>query len=226
VEGFFSSSLEGIPGQFDLISLVHVIEHIPGPTGFLRSLAERLKHGGLLLLEVPDCRTNSFMLMVADHCSHFSSSMLACVAARAGFTPLEATSQWVPKEISVVSRLTKAAPELPPASATDQEEVFQGWATLQRILAQSEGIQRRPDFGIFGTSIAATWLDTQLRQAAKYFVDEDPHRVGKQHFGRPILAPAQVPKGGCLFVALPAPIAGSIVARLKATRPDLELVSP
>ena len=228
VESHFTCPLAEIPGSFDVISLIHVIEHIPSPQAFLQTLAAKLKPGGLLLLEVPDCRQNFFMLMVADHCSHFSADMLGKVAAAADYEVLHAVDAWVPKEVTVVARrladLRIAGPG--PAPKQESEQVFSGWKTLQRMLAQIAPLQSAKQFGIFGTSIAATWLDAQTRQVAKFFVDEDPNRIGKQHFSRPIVAAASIPDGAKVFLALPPVIAGRVVARLRAARPNVEFSTP
>lgn len=43
------------PARFDLVSLSHVLEHLPDPVGMLRQIrAELLSEDGLLLLEVPN----------------------------------------------------------------------------------------------------------------------------------------------------------------------------
>src|SRR5690349_19935409 len=48
VQAFYAGPIERIDRQFDVISMNHVIEHIPGPGGFLRSLTKKLKPGGLI----------------------------------------------------------------------------------------------------------------------------------------------------------------------------------
>ncbi len=227
VERLLTGPLAGLPTGFDLISLVHVLEHVPGPQALLRDLAGHLNPGGRLLVEVPDCRQNPFILMVADHCSHFSLGMLRRVVAGAGYKLLHATETWVPKEITLVAQLTpglSAASEGPCLGESDQ--VLTGWATLQAIVNQVALLAAQPGFGIFGTSIAATWLDAQTGGRAQFFVDEDPHRVGQEHLGRPILAPATVPAEAKVYLALPPALATRVAQRLRAARPSVELVSP
>jgi len=218
VERLYTGAIESLPGSFDLISLVHVIEHIPGPGNFLQALAAKLKPGGLLLIEVPNCEANPFILMVADHCSHFSVGTLARIASDAGFTVLEATSQWVPKEISLVARWTAGGAAVQPSTADapgqEQSQVLAGWEFLKGVAAQARHVSEQGNFGIFGTSIAATWLDAQLGGKTSYFVDEDPDRIGRQHLGRMILAPKDIPSGGHLFIPLPVALAGQVAARI------------
>lgn len=228
VERLFTDPIEKISGSFDVISLVHVIEHIPCPSTFLSALAGKLNPGGLLLLEVPDCRENFFMLVVTDHCSHFSTGMLANVAAAAGYEVLQATNSWVPKEISVVARRSPLSRPADPRSAPLQEaeQVLGGWRTLQRILAQVEPLARSQEFGVFGTAIAATWLEAQTGQKVKFFVDEDRNRIGNQHLGKPILSVAGIPEGASVYIALPPAIAKSVGERLRAAKPSVHFFSP
>jgi trans-aconitate methyltransferase len=228
VERLFTDPIENISGSFDVISLVHVLEHIPCPRAFLSVLANKLNPGGLLLLEVPDCRENFFMLVVADHCSHFSTGMLANVAAAAGYEVLQATNAWVPKEISVVARRSLVSVSAKPKSAPLQEadQVISGWGTLQQILAQVEPLTHRQEFGVFGTAIAATWLEAQTGHAVKFFVDEDRNRIGKQHLGKPILSVTEIPEGASVYIALPPVLARSVGERLRAAKPNIHFCSP
>jgi hypothetical protein len=69
-------------------------------------------------------------------------------------------------------------------------------------------------FGIFGTSIAATWLANYLGDRVKYFVDEDPSRIGRIFMGKPVLAPDSVPDSSTVFIALAPKLASAISERL------------
>jgi len=46
--------VEELEGRFDLITAMEVIEHVLAPQAFLRSLADRLAPGGLLILSTPN----------------------------------------------------------------------------------------------------------------------------------------------------------------------------
>ena len=104
--------------------------------------------------------------------------------------------------------------------------MYAGGNELARILNRVTPLLERPQFGLFGTAIAATWLDAQTGNRARFFVDEDPNRTGKTHFGRPILAPKDLPRGATVFVALPEVLSGPISQRLRGLGLDLEVVVP
>jgi hypothetical protein len=64
-------------------------------------------------------------------------------------------------------------------------------------------------FGIFGTSIAGTWLYGELGDRTSFFVDEDPARAGKAHLGVRIIAPPNVPANGWFLLRCHNPWPGT-----------------
>jgi 2-polyprenyl-6-hydroxyphenyl methylase / 3-demethylubiquinone-9 3-methyltransferase len=56
--------VETIGGTFDLITAMEVIEHVADPATFLRSLADRLAPGGLLILSTPNRTAWSRLLTI------------------------------------------------------------------------------------------------------------------------------------------------------------------
>lgn len=227
-EKLYTGSIKDIPGTFDLISTIHVLEHIADPRPFLADIRAKLNPGGLLLVEVPDCLRNPYMILIADHCSHFSASVLAQSVANNGFEVLFGEANCVPKEITLVARKSSQSAEsvVPQQKlASESAEVFAGFEFLQRVARTAGPLTSKPQFGIFGSSIAAVWLNAQLNGAAQFFVDEDPNRIGRSLMDKPIIAPAQIPDGATIFVALPSVIAEKVIPRLKLPGKNVEIVS-
>lgn len=220
-----------IPGPFDLVSLVHVLEHIPQPVEFLKSLLPKLSASGLLLVEVPNCAENPFMFLVADHATHFFPAHLRTAIERAGFEIVVLATDWIAKEITAVARLGAASKVRMPQAPDEggMEEVSARLSWLQRLASTCRYLAKgKRTFGIFGTSIAATWLFAELNGVPQFFVDEDPNRIGQEHLGRPIYGPPSAPQGGQIVLALPPAMARAIARRLEpiAQARQIEWVLP
>jgi SAM-dependent methyltransferase len=217
---------ETVPGSFDVITMIHVLEHILDPIGVLTTLRGKLAPGGLLLIEVPHHPANPFELLIADHRTHFTVHSMTRALVAAGFEIVSLADDLIPKELSVVARAASVALSAPPpADVTAVRLQIAGslkWlgSTANRLRALgSDG-----PVGLFGTSIAGTWLAAEAGDRVAFFVDEDPARVGRMYLGRPVHSPTDVPPGSRVFVGLPPVVARSICARL--AQPCAEFISP
>ena len=160
-------------------------------------------------MELPHHVANPFELLIADHCTHFAAATAAALLERAGLEIVSVAENWVPKELTLVAR----KPAAPAESAGTSPAAFPaaavapgyrarlpaialasgsaGWARFQ---AWPASWRRSREIGLFGTSIAATWLFAELEGAVGFFVDEDPQRIGKSWQGRPVYHPPQIPQ--------------------------------
>lgn len=212
VEKLHTEPLSDLPVGFDLISLIHVLEHIENPISFLRELRAKLLADGLLFVELPSYESNPFELLIVDHATHYSLERARWVMGQAGFSALVSSDAWVSKEISLLGHLGKfgsfALNDFP-----DGAEAAISW--LQFVAQEAHRARSEAgSFGIFGTSIAATWLTAELGSSPDFFVDEDINRIGRTHLGSPICAPWEVPPDSVVFVAQPEPVARRICDRL------------
>ena len=201
--------------QFDLITLIHSLEHFPDPLVMLRELREKIASGGRLFVQVNNAERTPFDLVVADHLCHFTPRSLAHIVARAGFGVETTRTDWVNKEISLLAMAVPgpSQPDLSdPRAAVAKVEADVAW--LNGMLAHARSAANGGRFGIFGTSVAATWLAGGLGDAVSFFIDEDPARHGRQHLGRPILKPDQIPPGAVVYLAFVQEVAEAIRRRL------------
>lgn len=227
VEALFTCALDLVPGAFDVITLVHVLEHIPSPIVFLTMILGKLHPNGILFVEVPNHLENPFELLIADHASHFSRRSLAEVISRSGFDVTFQSDSWVKKELTVIAM---KSPEMKtadsPSPKFDAKNVvgLRNW--LAGTVAEARAAAGDRSFGLFGTSIAATWLFHELKSLVDFFVDEDPLRSGMSHLGKRIYRPGEAPAGSHLFIALPTPLAREIATRLQPLPLRLHLPPP
>lgn len=222
VEGF-ASSLDAFAGQkFDVIVMSHVLEHIPNPAAYLRHLRDYMNPGALLFIAVPDIRQNPIDLFVIDHCTHFDEIQLYKTFSDGAMSVQSLRGDLLGKELVVLARLQGEPVASPQLFIQPLETLATNYLTLCLSLLQ-HARELRPQFGSFaimGTSTAAAWLSGGLNMNVDFFVDEDPQRIGKQAFGKPIMSLANVPTGSCVFIPMAREKARQIIDR--AGRKDVE----
>lgn len=216
--------IDEIDNEFDLITLIHSLEHVLDPVEILEKLSTRLSPDGHLFVEVPDCGANPYDLVIADHLLHFTLSSLGRTADRAGLDTVALTNEILPKELTWVGRVQDAA-----AAPKARHDTIESGSVLENLEQQLEWLleqqkqalelaERSDNFGIFGTSISGTWLFGALSDKVRFFVDEDKNRCDREHMGRPVLAPSNVPQGADVYVPLIPKISRSVVDRLSSER--------
>ena len=221
VTGLHVGPIESLDNCFDMIVMIHALEHIPSPIQYLQSLLKYLKPGGLLFIEAPDMETSPFDILITDHCTHFNANILHEVVAAAKFCTLVLKADLIPKELSLLAQYTvkdnvhigRRSDCLIKKQAYDKgyKVVSAHIAWLRKLLKQGQGVVGT--VGIFGTSISATWLASSLGEKITFFVDEDRNRIGRNHLARPIYDPAMAPKGSSILMPLRVDIAASIAKR-------------
>lgn len=212
--GLQSGRFDEIEGKYDLISMLHVLEHIENPVQCLAVLRERAGDNALLLVQVPDWSSNPFALAIADHATHFTPETLSNAARGAGWDPVAPVTRVVPKELTLLARasapVAQGVPADPQASAS---LLTSRLAWLEDVRNQAVATARQSKtFGIFGTAVAGTWLAGACNGRTEFFVDEDTNRIGSTHLGLPIVSPADVPRGADVFVGL-APVVAERLAQ-------------
>lgn len=73
-----SDGLIGLHGQFDLLSLSHLVEHLPDVSLSVTSIIQTLRPGGYVFVEVPNCFSEMFLAKVdtESHLHFFSQRSL------------------------------------------------------------------------------------------------------------------------------------------------------
>ena len=221
VDGFHTGDIAQLGRRFDLVTIVHVFEHVFEPVRLLEDVRHILAPGGRVLIQVPDTAQNPFDLMVVDHRSHFLTTPLIAVAHTAGYAVDIASNDWITKEITLV--LCPAATSSPAATVdagAGLRVATRAVAWLDATLALARSLCAAGDgLALFGTANAATWLASIPGLLVRFFVDEDPNKIGKTHLGHPIIAPTDVPADTPVLLAFPSAQADEVRARLAARVP-------
>lgn len=227
VEAFHSGDPDQLPRQFDLVTTVHVIEHFENPTKILRTLSRTLAGGGRLVVQVPNLRSNPFDLLIADHATHFTPTQLARVIREAGLRLSLLSDTWIARELTAIG-VTGAGTD--DQVQEDPEEVHRlatshvDW--LRRLAETAKEAGRKGPYGIFGTSIAATWVAMNAPENLSFFVDEDLNRVGTHYLDRPVRHPADLPAGCTVLMAHTPDFSATMGARLAERAPEAIILQP
>jgi SAM-dependent methyltransferase len=185
--------------SFDLVTIMHVLEHVRRPSIVVGQMRELIRPGGLLFVEVPNVLDpNMFYdLLLFEHLYHFSPETLVWFLEREGFDIVAvepSTSYGAQRIVARKRRKAAAAPVRLPLirMAEGFQEWTALWARMNRIadagVAQARAGRRVAIFGAGMTS--ATWLAyTALHDAAVVgCLDESPWKIGRPFFGRPVHA--------------------------------------
>lgn len=201
--------------QFDLISLIHTLEHIVDPLHLLLEIKTWLAPGGRLVVHVPNICENPFDLLVVDHRLHLSLTGLITLLNVTGFEVVVHSTHAVKKELLVIAQ---AGCELHHSLASTQFD--REMCTIENHLNYLHGIVddmhrlvAMGPIGIFGTSISSVWAFSYVQEQLAYFVDEDLHRVGRCLFGKSILAPQDCLDEIPVYIPLIQNVANDIAMR-------------
>jgi len=192
---------------------VHCIEHLTDPKHYINELAKNLKPSGIVFFQCPNVYANPFDLLIYDHVSHFTPGHLADMVEKAGLGPVALLSALNEKENSLVAGpgvTGRPHENVPDADLLERQTSFLG-RVLDFYSELAAGVEK---VGIFGTSIAATWLVNSTSRKPDFFVDEDPSRIGRDYYGRSIIGPDKVPLDAKVFVPLAPGVAQEVSERL------------
>ncbi len=229
-ESLHTGSLDAIGQRFDLVTMIHSLEHFSSPASTLSQLLP-IVGSGQLFIEVCNVEENPFDILVADHLMHFSPATLTKLLHRSGFETICLATDWVAKEISLLARVQDSQVADTSTISSDPDQTYArlvgyvSWLQQLRKLALITADGKQP-FGLFGTSIAATWLAPQLVDKITFFVDEDVNRIGRKHLGIPVISPVDIPRDAKVLLALAPKIASIISKRLDSVLPCSLIMPP
>jgi hypothetical protein len=213
VPGFRSLHTGKVEGRYDVVSMIHSLEHMVSPFEALSDAASHLQPEGTLFVEVPDAETSPFDMLVADHRTHFTRATLGALAGRLSLAVDVLQNTVLPKENTLLARLGGHRNGSLPDPQAGERLAERTIAWLNTVVDAARAAVT-PKFGIFGTSISGMWLYGALRDQVAFFVDEDRSRVGRTYEGRPIHSPDEAPRNSVVFIPMAKATADRIAARL------------
>ncbi len=184
VNGLFSGELSSIKQQFNVISVIHVLEHVTDLESFLSEIARMLTPNGVLLIQVPNVTENPFDLCVFDHVSHFQPKQL-CAFLAEYFPFVAMPCQQLSKEITVLAGHQSFEKVNSTASSSSTNKIdLENLSALNNLLATIQS-----STAVFSSGPAGIYAAGNLGDNLSCIVDEDANKIGKHYLGVPIVSP-------------------------------------
>jgi SAM-dependent methyltransferase len=210
-ERLFLSPLSKIRDKFDMVLMIHSLEHFRKPREALEQTLKLMVDDGKILIQVPNIEENPFDLFIVDHYFHFSPANLLHLFSDIGMDVVEMRDGYLPKEITLLgmkcnSEGRKKFP-LKKEYSTCAAYVENCIAWIKNVFEEAKKYailakNNKKQFGIFGTSISGMLLYGEIKEYINFFVDEDISRQGSYVNGIPIISPSDCPSGSIIYVPL------------------------
>jgi ubiquinone/menaquinone biosynthesis C-methylase UbiE len=222
--------LETLNREFDVISMFDVLEHVSDPISVLKKATRLLKRGGYIYIQVPEIYDGSLDWLIVDHLSHFSLDTIQMLASFCGLKVRRVIDNYSSGGLQMLCQKSEIIPEetigerrtfVYPIHKAIMDAHLRYWnrfgSKVSELLADAEK-KGRP-IAIFGTGTAASVIPVYLAESMKWiacFMDENPHRIGKRHFDRPVVGLNAYPKAvDTIFLGIAPQNIKYIVPKLK-----------
>jgi 2-polyprenyl-3-methyl-5-hydroxy-6-metoxy-1,4-benzoquinol methylase len=200
--------LERATSQFEVISLFDVLEHVRDPVSVLRNATKLLKEGGYLYIQVPEIFEGHMDWLIADHLSHFSFDTIQRLAGICGLKVRSVVDHYSVGGLQMLCQKSKMISEdimkkrlvnvyeINKATIKSHIRYWERYASKVHDVLREAAEMRKP-FAVFGTGTAASVIPVYVAESLKWiscFIDENPHRIGKKHFDKPVVGLHHHPK--------------------------------
>ena len=220
VQKMHAEPLSQIDTKFDLISMIHVLEHIPHPVKILSEIKKMLTPNGLLFIQVPNPTENPFATMIADHCSHFTQNSLGRILSKCGLSIIHYSTEWISREISLIAKRSESPKDLViPFEPKETTALKNNMRWLEKLSSEIDKIMESTKIVIFGSAISATFAAGNRLEKVFAFVDEDESRIGKSHLKKDILHLNAIPVEYPIYIPFAPPFGEKVASRLKRQNP-------
>lgn len=194
--------------QFDLVSMIHVLEHVLAPQQLLQQISRMLTDDGVLLIQVPNIVENPWDLGIYDHVQHFSPKTLSQLVQQV-FPYVQILTSPIKKEITLLAANKPLFAQLsqPDSSqpATYPEPLSNIATELSRLRQQ---LNKADTCVLLGTGPAAGLLIShakqwQLSHKIINVIDEDSRKWGSEFGGIKVVSPDNMPNDTELLLPYP-----------------------
>ncbi len=180
---FFLGDLEQINQTFDVISLVHVLEHVLNPLEFIKAITPLMHEQTLLVIQVPNIEGNHHDIFTYDHVSHFFPQRLEAFLnicfQQVSYTPFKYAKEMLFVCQTPKTTIQTETPRFYPSTLQ--------WQHLERSLQQvQQFIEQSTPVYVFGTTPPSLFWGRLLKQSLVAYIDDNPLKQNQTLDQRPI----------------------------------------
>jgi hypothetical protein len=169
----------------DLLTLRHVLEHIPNPWNFLDMLAEANEYKGYIYIEVPDLEwilaNHAFFDIFHEHVNYFQASDFT---NRYGHSVVHSSTSFGGQYLSIVIDLHAIQDFSPPMETSDLNPDFlMSFDRLSEFEQKTyQSLARKDNFVLWGAAakgvVFASKAPLEIRKKMLYAIDINPSKQG------------------------------------------------
>jgi 2-polyprenyl-3-methyl-5-hydroxy-6-metoxy-1,4-benzoquinol methylase len=136
-------------GQFDIVTLFHVLEHMADPVAFLRNIRRLMNPKGVIICEVPNvremlldnCREYNDFYWIRAHVNYFSDKTLSDCLNKAGYEDVEIRFEQRYGLVNLSNWLAHGEPQI----ENPIFEIVEPYKSVEAYYKQWLEIQRKSD---------------------------------------------------------------------------------
>ena len=167
--------------KFDLITMIHVLEHLENPNDILERLSKKLEKTGIILIQIPNYSYNPYDLSVYDHVTHFDKYTISKLANNNGLEVVLINDNFLDGEYSIILKQGKTRnSNFSKKNCSYPKRLIQ---KLEKIILKSNKV---PYLSILGSSISSLCIIHNYNKGIKKIYDEDISKLGMKFEGKKI----------------------------------------
>jgi len=185
---FRSGDLSDINRQFNLVILSASIMYIKDIAYLMKQIRRLLLPDGVIFINAVDISQNPYAILLGDQFYHYTPTIMKNLLSFHGFSFDIFKCDLFPKEF------LGFAVNDPDASLRPMEndDTLSQCVKMinEKAMTISKLAEKYSDFGVLGTTSAAAFVESVAQSNVKFFVDENPKRVGLTFHGQDVLDPS------------------------------------
>jgi len=185
----FLSSQNKLIKKYDLITLIHVFEHLLDPLNDLKKLSKKLNKNGKIFIQIPNFYQNPYDLIVYDHTAHYTRESILNIANLAGMNVDKIYTNIIDCEFSIIlsnKNFNNKKSKYLNNNNSFKLIISNYDKSLSWLNNQIKKLTFIKSFNILGSSIAATWIHSYFISKKINFYEEDINKKNKIHLNKKI----------------------------------------